>query len=215
MDIETIKIITAILSLAIAIIGHEIMHGAVAYKYGDPTAKSLGRLSINPLVHIDLVGTILLPAMLFFSGAPFMFGWAKPVPVNANIVLKNGGENGMLAVSLAGIFYNTILALGFSLILSFLDQPNSSTQAFFYIFCIQMVIYNTLLAIFNLYPIPPLDGSNALIHISRKLKLYSISNFMHKISKYGMIILMLIVATPLSRIVFEPIQYVISILLKG
>jgi len=90
-EAELLKLITIILALAVAIIGHEIMHGWVAYKYGDSTAKSQGRLSINPIIHIDPVGTIIVPAVLYFTGAPFIFGWAKPVPVNISTVIKNGG----------------------------------------------------------------------------------------------------------------------------
>jgi len=101
-EAEIIKIISMIIALMVAIIGHEIMHGWVAYKYGDNTAKSLGRLKINPLVHIDPVGSILVPGMLFFSGAPFIFGWAKPVPININTVMRNGGAGAAVAVSLAG-----------------------------------------------------------------------------------------------------------------
>jgi len=102
-EIEILKVIASILALAVAIIGHEIMHGYIAYRYGDNTAKSQGRLSINPIVHVDLVGTIILPAVLYITGAPFLFGWAKPVPVNISTVIRNGGYNGAIAVALAGI----------------------------------------------------------------------------------------------------------------
>jgi len=85
-EIEILKLAAMVVALIVAIVGHEIMHGWVAFKYGDHTAKDLGRLSINPLIHIDPVGTLLLPAVLYFTGAPFIFGWAKPVPVNMHTV---------------------------------------------------------------------------------------------------------------------------------
>jgi len=117
-EIEILKIVASIIALAVAIIGHEIMHGWVAYKYGDNTAKSQGRLSINPIVHIDPVGTILIPAMLYFMHAPFLFGWAKPVPVNIATVIRRGGLNAAIAVALAGITYNLVLAGFFATILA-------------------------------------------------------------------------------------------------
>jgi len=107
---DILQISAMVLALAVAIIGHEIMHGLTAYKYGDPTAKMQGRLSINPIVHVDIVGTIIVPALLYFSNAPFLFGWAKPVPVNMRVVINNGGYNGAIAVSLAGIVYNFFVA---------------------------------------------------------------------------------------------------------
>ena len=85
------KIPLMVVALLIAIIGHEIMHGYVAYRYGDSTAKDSGRLSLNPIVHIDLIGSILVPATLFLANAPFLFGWAKPVPVRMDRVIYNGG----------------------------------------------------------------------------------------------------------------------------
>jgi len=113
---EIIKILLTVVILILAIVGHEIMHGLVAYKYGDNTAKDAGRLSINPIVHIDPIGTIVVPALLYISSAGFLFGWAKPVPVNIRTVIARGGYVGAMAVALAGIFYNLVLALIFSII---------------------------------------------------------------------------------------------------
>ena len=91
MDLSNpLTIVLIILSVIIAVVGHEIMHGYIAYKNGDLTAKNSGRLSINPIVHIDLVGTIIVPIVLYLSSG-FMFGWAKPVPVRMGIVIRNGG----------------------------------------------------------------------------------------------------------------------------
>ena len=204
------QIVASVLSLMIAIIGHEIMHGLVAYKYGDTTAKNAGRLSINPIVHVDLVGTIILPALLFFSGAPFMFGWAKPVPIDIRTVLRNGGYNAAIAVSLAGITYNFFLAVVASFIFPFFNMQGSFIGYLLY----TLIIYNVILGVFNLYPIPPLDGSHAIEYLSRKLGIDAIADFFNKIERYGMIILIIFIATPLSNIFFYPAIYIIDILLN-
>ncbi len=204
------EIIASVLALMIAIIGHEIMHGLVAYKYGDNTAKNAGRLSINPIVHIDPVGTIILPALLFFSGAPFMFGWAKPVPVNMRTVLQNGGYNGAIAVSLAGITYNFFLAILASFIFPYFNIQGSFVGYLLYM----LVVYNVVLGVFNLYPIPPLDGAHAIEFFSRKIGIDMVADFFNKIERYGMIILIIFIATPLSNIFFYPAIYIIDILLN-
>jgi len=212
--VQVVDIITLILALAIAIIGHEIMHGLVAYKYGDPTAKNQNRLSINPISHIDPIGTILVPAMLYFSGAGFLFGWAKPVPVNERIVMQNGGYNGAIAVSLAGIAFNFTLAFIAYILMQVIPAVDSITTFFIAKFLFYTLVYNVVLGVFNLYPIPPLDGSHALSHIFSKMGNHSVANFYNKISQYGMIILIVIIATPLSSIIFEPIRIILSKLLS-
>ncbi len=210
---DVIDIISIILALGVAIIGHEIMHGLTAYKYGDDTAKSQNRLSINPIVHIDPIGTILVPAMLHFSGAGFLFGWAKPVPVNIRTVIQNGGYNGAIAVSLAGIAFNFALALIAAGLLLLLSPPSTLFSYFIQAFLTYSVIYNVVLGIFNLFPIPPLDGSHALSHLFSKFGNYKVEEFFSKISKYGMIFLIIIIATPLSTVIFTPIQKIIRVLL--
>jgi len=204
------EIIAAIIALMVAIIGHEIMHGLVAYKYGDNTAKNAGRLSINPIVHIDPVGTIILPAILYFSGAPFMFGWAKPVPIDMRTVLKNGGYSGAIAVSLAGITYNFFLAIVASFIFPYFNVSGSFIGYLLYM----LVVYNVVLGVFNLYPIPPLDGAHALEYFSRIIKADYIADFLNKMERYGMIILIIFIATPMANWFFYPAVYIIDILLN-
>ena len=211
-SIKIINIVSMVLSLGVAIIGHEIMHGLVAYKYGDNTAKLAGRLSINPIKHIDLVGTIIVPALLYFSHAGFIFGWAKPVPVNMDIVLRNGKENGAIAVSLAGVTYNFILAIISALFVALIGEPKTIFETFFFFFFVNSVLINVVLGVFNLWPIPPLDGANALMYLAQKLKLYKIVEFYHKIFPYGMIILIIIIATPLSSIFFIPVYYLLLLI---
>jgi Zn-dependent protease len=208
--VEIINIVTIILALMVAIIGHEIMHGRVAYYYGDNTAASMNRLSINPIVHIDPIGTILVPALLYFSNVGFLFGWAKPVPVNMRTVISNGGYNGAIGVALAGIAYNITLAIVASIALKAMPSPTDYITLFISNFLLYTVIYNIVLALFNLLPIPPLDGSQALGYLFRKLNMHTPANFMDSIGQYGMIILILIIATPLSNIVFAPMQKIIE-----
>ena len=135
-SIDLLKILAAVLALAIAIIGHEIGHGLVAYVYGDTTAKNAGRLSINPLIHVDLVGTIIVPATMYFlpmllgGESGFLFGWAKPVPVNMATVIRNGGYNAAMQVDLAGIVYNFTLAVFASIAIVAMDKPISTDSLF-------------------------------------------------------------------------------------
>ncbi len=211
---EIVKIVATVLALAVAIIGHEIMHGYMAYKYGDNTAKNAGRLSINPLVHIDLMGTIIVPAVLFFTGAPFLFGWAKPVPIYIREVIKNGGYKGAIHVSLAGIYYNFALAILASVLLKYTDLAsiNSLFEYFLVLFIFQSLIYNVVLGFFNLMPIPPLDGSHALSYFASWNRWDKVVNFYSSIERYGMVILLLIIATPASQYFFAPIRYIINML---
>jgi len=213
-EAEILKIVASILALAVAIIGHEIMHGWVAYKYGDDTAKKQGRLSINPIVHVDPVGTILIPAILYFTHAPFLFGWAKPVPVNMATVIRNGGYNAAIAVALAGITYNLILATFFATLLPAFSNPDSLISAFFILFVAQSILINVVLAVFNLWPIPPLDGSQALLYLTQKFKWYKFAEIYDKVYPYGTIILFGILFVPqLSHILFMPASWILDLIL--
>ncbi len=213
-EIEILKIVASIVALAIAIIGHEIMHGWVAYRYGDNTAKNAGRLSINPIVHVDLVGTILLPAILYFTHAPFLFGWAKPVPVNMQTVIRNGGYNGAIAVALAGITFNLILAALLATLTPLLHNLDTSLEVFFGYFVVQGIIINVVLAVFNLWPIPPLDGSQVLLYLAQKFRWYKFAQMYEKIYPYGMLILFGILFIPqLTSILFAPVSWILDIIL--
>ncbi len=212
-EVEILKITAMVIALAVAIIGHEIMHGWVAYKYGDMTAKSMGRLKINPLVHIDPVGTILVPAVLFFSGAPFIFGWAKPVPININTVMRNGGAKAAVAVSLAGITYNFLLAAFCAAVLPFFLHPASAMGAFMALLLYQSVLINVLLGVFNLWPIPPLDGAQALRYLAEGMHWRNFALWYDKIYPYGMLILVAVLFTPLSNYLFTPVEWIVNWLL--
>jgi Zn-dependent protease len=154
--------------LLFSVIVHEVAHGYVALRNGDPTARMLGRITLNPVPHIDPVGTILLPAILLMSHAGILFGWAKPVPVNPlNYRNYRWGE---ITVSAAGPLSNLALAAGFALLLRLgLMNLGFIKLAFF------GVSINIFLALFNLIPIPPLDGSHivAILLPPNLLRLYS------------------------------------------
>ncbi len=211
---ELIKISATVLALAVAIIGHEIMHGYMAYRYGDNTAKDAGRLSINPFVHIDPVGTIVVPAVLFFTGAPFLFGWAKPVPIYMPEVLRNGGYKAAINVSLAGIYYNFAIAIIAAVVLRYMDLGaiGSMVEYFIVLFVFQSLVYNVVLGFFNLLPIPPLDGSHALSYFAAWSGWERVVKFYKSIERYGMVILILIIATPASQYFFAPARFIIDML---
>ncbi len=150
-------LIPIVILVASAIL-HEIMHGVVADKLGDPTARVMGRLTLNPIPHLDPIMSILLPTLLVLSGSPIIFGAAKPVPVNP--IHFRDPKKDMALTALSGPLTNIALALVASQILRFLPL-----NPLIYTVLSSIVIYNLMLAIINLIPIPPLDGSKVLAAI--------------------------------------------------
>ena len=152
------EFLIGIVIVILSIILHEIAHGFVANWLGDPTARFAGRLTLNPLPHIDPVGSVLIPGILALTGSSFLIGWAKPVPYNPyNLKNQRWGE---AMVGAAGPLTNVLIALIFGLILRFSGSLGLS-GAFLGI-CVTVVYANLVLAIYNLIPIPPLDGSKVL-----------------------------------------------------
>lgn len=177
---------------------HEISHGAMANFLGDPTAKNEGRLTLNPIRHIDPIGSIFLPLILFLlsniTGSGFIFGWAKPVPVNPfNFRDKKYGE---LKVAFAGPGSNLAIAVFFGLILRFVPIP--AVFAGLSLMLGYIVYINVMLAIFNLIPIPPLDGSHILFAFLPR----SAENIKITLSQFGFPILLVLILFFSSILVF-------------
>ena len=171
---NVLDIVLSLIAVLTAIILHEVSHGYVAYRLGDPTAKMRGRLTLNPLAHVDPIGTILVPLVLVVIRSPFLFGWAKPVPINPNYF--RNPFRGMLYVAIAGPTTNLGLALvttavGRLLLVAFPD-PFFFARGTFAANLIGavltllgvFVVFNIILAVFNMIPIPPLDGSRVLAY---------------------------------------------------
>lgn len=206
------KILTYVIQFAVvmfAISIHEAAHGWMANLFGDPTAKNQGRVTLNPIAHIDLVGTIIFPLLLIAMGAP-VFGWAKPVMVNPynlrnpkrdNMYISASGPGANILASISGIIIFLILKQ-FKVVS--LVNPGIITLILFY-----LIIINIFLAIFNLIPIPPLDGSGIIEGV---LKGEALEAYL-KIKPFGFIILIVIIYAGFLDIIARPIiNLVISIL---
>lgn len=191
------------------------MHGLSALYYGDNTAKLMGRLSMNPIKHIDLVGSLLIPFALFLVGSPILFGWAKPVPVNMGLVINKAGYNAAIMVSLSGIIYNLSLAIMAAVIINSGVIPNSGLFGYIvYALLYGLITINVVLAVFNLLPIPPLDGSQALSYLSLKFNNMRLPMFFNSIERYGFFIIMIIVLIPHQyNIIFIIVNFLLKILL--
>ena len=144
--------------LIMSIVIHEVSHGFMAERFGDNTARNAGRLTLNPIKHLDLFGSILLPTILILSKTGFIFGWAKPVPYNPNNLSNR--KWGTVWVAAAGILANFFITIVFGLIIRF--SSGFALPSGFYFRTSAIVIVNLALGIFNLVPIPPLDGSKIL-----------------------------------------------------
>lgn len=183
-----IKLALWVPPLLFAVIAHEYAHGRMAERFGDPTARMMGRLTFNPLPHIDIMGSILFPLLLFIaSGGSMLFGWAKPVPVNP-YNLKNPKRD-MIWISLAGPGTNLALAIACGLLLRGLGFFGAEPTGFWfpiYALLLFSMIINLVLGIFNLIPIPPLDGSKVVAGL---LPYRMYIDFM-KLERYGLFIIL-------------------------
>ena len=213
-----IGIVCQILSLLIAVILHEIAHGYVAKKLGDPTASDAGRLTLNPLKHIDLFWTILLPGMLILSHSPVVFGGAKPVPVDPRYFKRPRRD--MMWVALAGPMTNIILAL-LSILMIWVCgasiSSNGGDNSIFPIFVNTVVLFlvnsvfiNVILAVFNLVPVPPLDGSRIL----SGLLPWKYARQMARLERYGILLIFVLLYFRVLDYVFNPILQGVEILLR-
>lgn len=184
-----------------SIVIHEVSHGFMAERFGDDTARNAGRLTLNPIKHLDMFGSILLPAILILSNSGFLFGWAKPVPYNPNNLSNR--KWGTLWVAAAGVMANFLIAIVFGLIIRFSLSYNLSPG--FYFITSAIVIVNLALGIFNLVPIPPLDGSKILFSFFPE-KAFSL---MVAFEQYSLILLLVFIVFfsdslfPMLRFLFQ------------
>ena len=190
--------------LLFSVIVHEVAHGYVALLNGDPTARMLGRITLNPGPHIDPVGTILLPLLLLLSHSGILFGWAKPVPVNP--LNYRNYRRGEITVSAAGPLSNLALALVFALLLH-LGLGNLGLMKLAYF----GVSINIFLALFNLIPIPPLDGS----HILSILLPRDLARLYHYLDPVGFVLILLLFYTGILSAVIMPFYRAIALFLLG
>ncbi|HEX2529173.1 MAG TPA: site-2 protease family protein [Geminicoccus sp.] len=174
-----------LIPLVLAITMHEAAHALVADKLGDPTARQLGRVSLNPLVHVDPVGTLVLPGILLLSGSPFLFGWAKPVPVRFGYLRHPRRD--MALVALAGPGINIVMAFLAGLALHLTGGSGSDVARWISGNLVAFVTVNVVLAVFNMMPLLPMDGGRVLNAILPTAEL----RWKHaQTEKYGLIILL-------------------------
>lgn len=197
-----------------AVVLHEISHGWVANRLGDPTAARLGRLTLNPIAHVDLFGTILVPLGLVAAGSPFVFGYAKPVPVNF-YNLRNPKRD-MIWVALAGPAMNLTLALLFAFIWKALIPFSAGATEGLSLIGIAVLmaqaglLINVVLAVFNLLPLPPLDGGRVLVGLLPE----PLSNLVARVEPFGFVILIALLFTRvLDGIIRPPIEFFLRLFL--
>jgi Zn-dependent protease len=197
----------------VAVIFHEVAHGWVAYRLGDSTAARMGRLTLNPISHIDLFGTILMPLFLIIAGAPFVFGYAKPVPVNFHNL--NHPKRDMIWVAGAGPVTNILLAVISVYVLNVLEGsagafPGVVQQGAAFM-AKSSVQINAMLAAFNLLPLPPLDGGRVAVGLLPE----PYSSAVARVEPYGFLIILVLLMTHTLDVVITPILYMVVQVIQG
>jgi Zn-dependent protease len=196
------------LPVLLAITVHEAAHGYAARHYGDNTAYLLGRITLNPLKHIDPIGTILIPLALIFSGSSFLFGYAKPVPVRFGNL--HNPKRDMIWVALAGPASNLVMALAWGIIFYFL-QGADVNEPFFNKMAQGGILVNAVMFAFNLFPLPPLDGGRILVGLLP----YKYAELLSRVEPWGFfIVLGLVIAGIINTIWMTPMMNVTYGLIK-
>ena len=209
MNISLYDISVWVLPLVIAITFHEAAHGFVAHQLGDDTAYKLGRVSFNPLRHIDPFGTLVLPGMLLLSHSPFLFGYAKPVPVNFRALREP--RVGMVLVALAGPATNILLALAAAASFHILGFVPANAAQWLADNLKNAVVINVVLAVFNMMPIPPLDGGRVAVGLLPRALAIPLA----RLEPFGMLILIgFLILLPLAGSQFGLNLDVISAILR-
>lgn len=193
--------IFSIIVLIFSAIVHEVAHGYAAERLGDSTARLAGRLTFNPLPHIDFWGSIMIPGILILSGSPMVFGWAKPVPYNPNN-LHRDYRYGPLKVALAGPGSNILLFLLFGILIRF--GQGIFSPALLLLFSL-IALINIILALFNLIPIPPLDGSKILTILSPRYEME-----IERIGMFGILFVVLLIFY-FGNVLFSAAQFLFSL----
>lgn len=188
--------------LFFSIVVHEYFHGYTALRCGDETAKYAGRLTFNPIPHIDIVGTIIVPLFLILSNTGFLIGWAKPVPVNPYNFRNPGIDS--VKVAAAGPLSNFSLSVIFVVLIILTGDLLPNLLGIFHF----GIFINLLLGVFNLIPVPPLDGS----HILEYFLPYDMKISYNKVKQYGFIILLIFIMTPFFNIIFYIVYFLYDIL---
>ena len=193
MDLNSIilKITVYSVPFLLAVIVHELAHGLAAKHFGDRTSEMLGRLTLNPAKHIDPLGTVLVPLVLLVSGSPFLFGWAKPVPINTRN-LRNPKKS-MALVAAAGPISNLLMAIGWALLYSILVNMELFGGIWTGVAAMAGfgVVFNVLLAVFNMLPLPPLDGGRVAVGIIPNQQ----GRLLSRLEPYGMLIIFALLMT--------------------
>jgi Zn-dependent protease len=199
-----------LITLLFSVIVHEVAHGLMALRLGDPTAKQLGRLTLNPLRHIDPMGSVILPLLLVAFQSPILIGWAKPVPYDPRN-LRNPKKDAAL-IGLAGPASNILIAIVFGIILRVSMLFFAGAAFVNFIVLVNIVVFiNILLAVFNLVPIPPLDGSKVLFALL-PYRYQAVEDFL---TRYGFIILILFIFSPLFDAFLGPAIFGLHRLIVG